>query len=509
MKNLTKSILTLLLVSASTWLYAQTPGKPDGNASNFFSTNSFGKLLGHLEGGAFGGLGANDQWIGIGQPTTGLGTGIKVPAYGFRSQWDEETGIFSLKNNGGVKDLAIEWGNNANSKLRFSFIQDPTNPSALTEVMTMTSAGKVGIGNTSPIAYLDVASDVTSSSTSYGIRSDVDLLNSAYTSRYGIYSDVSGSSYSINGIYSTVTNFSSYGTTGIYSRVSGSAAFVYGMYTNSNNTGTGSSYGIYSVASGSGSNVYAGYFIGDVYVSGTLTHASDKKFKKDIKIVTSREITSNFMKLKPSSYNYKNTESLRFTEGLQYGFVAQEVEKVFPDLVKEVEQPVGKFIDEDGNFVEAETVKFKSVNYVGMIPILTKVVQEHEDLLAGYQTEIESLKAENETLNQRFGALLTAVETGQLDQIRALIEASKTSLGQNQPNPFGEITKITYNLGESVQDASLQIYDSNGALVGKYALEKGTRALDLEANSLKPGIYIYVMIADGETIGTRRMIVTQ
>lgn len=509
MKNFTKLFLIVLLAGSYVQVDAQSAGMPDGSLVSFFSTNNLGRQLGHRESGTFGNLGGSDQWIGIGQPTISTTSSTKVPAYGMRAQWDGAAGIFALKETGAIKDLSVQWGSNTNSKLRFSFIQDQTNPSALTEVMTLASDGKVGIGNTAPTATLDIFSDVTSGSTTYGIRNDILLSNSAYTGRYGIYNKISGSSYSINGIYNLITNFSTYGTTGSLSSVNGSAAFLYGVYGNVTNTNsTGNTYAIYGRATG-GNNVYAGYFVGDVYVSGTLTHASDKKFKKDIKVVSSKDITGNFMKLKPSSYNYKNSESLKFTEGLQYGFVAQEVEAVFPDLVKDVEQAIGPNFDEDGNIIEAETVKFKSVNYVGMIPILTKVVQDHEAKMAGYQAEMDALKAENELLAERFGSLLSAIEAGQMDQIRDLIEANKTSLGQNSPNPFGQETKINYSLGKSVQEANLQIFDANGALVGKYDLEKGKTSLDLSANKLQPGVYIYVMMADGQTIGTRRMVVTQ
>lgn len=92
---------------------------------------------------------------------------------------------------------------------------------------------------------------------------------------------------------------------------------------------------------------------------------------------------------------------MKFTKGLQYGFVAQEVEEVFPDLVKDVVEPV--FVtDANGNQVPSETekVEFKSVNYTGLIPILTKIAQEHEAMLAGYQTELEAVKAENELYSE-------------------------------------------------------------------------------------------------------------
>ncbi|MEL6562347.1 MAG: hypothetical protein AAFQ94_29515, partial [Bacteroidota bacterium] len=108
----TKQLLILFLVAGLFAVLpqdaqAQTIGKPDGNLLNFFSTNSTGRLLGHSEAGSFGSFASSAQWIGIGQPVTFPGSTTKVPAYGLRSQWQGQTGIFSLKGSGTTKDLAI------------------------------------------------------------------------------------------------------------------------------------------------------------------------------------------------------------------------------------------------------------------------------------------------------------------------------------------------------------------------------------------------------------------
>lgn len=541
--NMKKPIIILL--SALTWGFqlatAQSVGKPDGNVSNFFTTNSFGRLLGHREAGSFGSFGTSDQWIGIGQPFTGANSGVKVPAYGMRSQWSGQTGIFSLKGSGTTKDLAIEWGSSTASRFRISFVQDPTNPAALNEVMTMSPLGQVGIGNTSPFATLDVRTDVTSRN--YGIRNTFDTRNITFTGiSYGIYNLNQGDTGGKRGIYNNLTGadggsdygvynyvFNSNGSArGSYSNtfVQGGSGAVYGTYQNgyhfggtgaaygtysyAYNSGSGNTYGVYSRVSSAGTGQkYAGYFVGNVYVSGSISQASDRAFKNDIQVLSKKEIVSKIMELKPSKYTYVQDKNMQFEDGLQYGFVAQEMEEVFPDLVKDIEQPLFEEVEnEEGEKIQemTGTVKYKSVNYIGMIPILTKALQEHEEALAAQ-------KSLNEQLSQQVQELLLAVERAGISVPKSTPEQGvevKNSLGQNIPNPFNQDADIQYTLASSVKEGIIQVYDLNGNKVAEYTnLSAGANTIKVESGSFKPGVYVYVMLADGQTIGTKRMIVTK
>lgn len=493
----TKNLLNLLLIIAVIGFTpivtkAQTIGKPDGNTLNFFSTNFFGKLLGHSEAGSFGSFASSAQWIGIGQPVVSPFSSTKVPAYGLRSQWSGQAGIFSLKGSGSVKDLVVEWGSNTASKLRFSFISDLNNPSALTEVMTMASDGKIGVGVVNPTSTLDLNTNAASSS---------------FSSTNAIINTLTGSSYSMYGLSNRLNNISAYGTVALESRITGTAQYMTaGSFraTNSSVSTNPFTYGISASASGPGPNVWAGYFSGNVFISGALTVASDKKFKEDINELSKSTTLSKLMKLEPRTYYYKKDDQVNFDEGLQYGFLAQDVEEIFPALVKDVRQPVYNGTDEFGNpkIDENNFIEFKSVNYIGMIPILTKALQDQEAVIA-------DLSRKNEELVEKFSQLLTAIESNNGDLLRDVIETSKTSLGQNQPNPFGQSTEITYSLAASVQKASIQIYNLDGKLLGDYNLDKDQKSLQLKANAYEPGVYVYVMIADGKTVATRRMIVSE
>ena len=75
------------------------------------------------------------------------------------------------------------------------------------------------------------------------------------------------------------------------------------------------------------------------------------------------------MILNPVKYNYKDDENQK----VHFGFIAQDVEKQFPNLVNTV-----------STNIDDTEVSFKSVNYLEMIPILLlkiKDLQNQIDLL--------------------------------------------------------------------------------------------------------------------------------
>ena len=61
-----------------------------------------------------------------------------------------------------------------------------------------------------------------------------------------------------------------------------------------------------------------------------------------------------------------------------------------------------------------------------------------------------------------------------------------------------------------MQDAALYIYDMNGTQISKHTLtQTGEGALTINANELQAGMYLYSLIADGQVIDTKRMILTK
>ena len=144
---------------------------------------------------------------------------------------------------------------------------------------------------------------------------------------------------------------------------------------------TSTAYGVYASGSGSGTS-YAGYFNGNVHVTGTFTNPSDAKFKKDISLLNGS--LDKIMKLKPKKYFYKTEafKSMKLPKKKSIGLIAQEVETVYPDLVSEEVIPV-EDIDENGEKIQVDELKepekYKSINYLGLIPVLINAIQEQQE----------------------------------------------------------------------------------------------------------------------------------
>ena len=105
----------------------------------------------------------------------------------------------------------------------------------------------------------------------------------------------------------------------------------------------------------------------------------------------------NLMKVQARSYNVigtGETKSFGLQSRAQYGFVAQELEQIFPELVVEVVHPgnsdPNSKISEDNQEVQT----YKGVKYIEMIPILLKGMQEQQE-------EIELLKQRIQEMESR------------------------------------------------------------------------------------------------------------
>ena len=225
--------------------------------------------------------------------------------------------------------------------------------------------------------------NLTDHNTNYqqiGIKNKVDIQSTSSATSYGILNDAY--LYGSGGL-----------SAAIYSRAwtnSGSSGSKIGIYSGIDTTGTGIRYAIY----GTGGD-YAGYFHGDVVVTGTFTNSSDRDLKEDIKDV--EDPVEKFVQIKARTYTLKKDKDKK----IHYGFIAQEMETLFPDLVKEFVQ-LGDPIyveqeDEDGEtrMVEAgraPEVTYKGINYIELMPILVKVIQQQENKISDLEARIEQLE---------------------------------------------------------------------------------------------------------------------
>jgi hypothetical protein len=105
---------------------------------------------------------------------------------------------------------------------------------------------------------------------------------------------------------------------------------------------------------------------GNLYVTGSYSN-SDIALKENI--VTLPNQLENVKKLNPVSFDWKEKAEDGSTQS-SIGFVAQEVEEIYPTLVT---KPADDTDAEQGN-----KTKYKTLNYPVMVSILTKAIQELE-----------------------------------------------------------------------------------------------------------------------------------
>jgi hypothetical protein len=229
---------------------------------------------------------------------------------------------------------------------------------------------------------------------------------------------------------------------------------------------------------------FAGFFEGDVEVTGMFS-SSDKKLKTNI--VNIENSFENIMLLKPRKYEFIKSDKKVLPRGIQYGFVAQELEEVFPELIKEVRKPV---FDKEGKI--NEYFEYKSVNYIQLIAILTASIQE-------LSKEVEDLKATNNSYVV-YSDRLNSAEKDRLESLAYKLE-------QNYPNPFDGKSIIEYSLPDGEQDASIMVFDMTGSLLKTYKLREKSGKLELSSEDFKPGMYLYSLVVRNDEIMTKKMIV--
>lgn len=115
----------------------------------------------------------------------------------------------------------------------------------------------------------------------------------------------------------------------------------------------------FNIVNSASTTVFAVFDGGNAQLSGTLTQSSDRRLKQDIESLDASTTLSLIDQLDPVTFTWKN----RAQDGLQTGFIAQDVQKLFPQLVS-VTTPTA--LTPDGTF---------GVNYIGFIAPIIKAIQ--------------------------------------------------------------------------------------------------------------------------------------
>lgn len=274
------------------------------------------------------------------------------------------------------------------------------------------STGNVGIDATNPVSRLSIGSDGTTyakasiynsnTGSSQRALNVTQAIPTSGTWGYGLVTSVASGTTDkrVVGLYASGLRGSSAGNSGRSFGVYGKAGYatsgwnygVFGYIEGSRNGAAifGAIPGKYEV---NVNGMWAGYFRGNVKMENDLTvvgvfHNSDMALKKNVKQLEKGQV-EKLKKLSGIKYNLKHQSELseimtqmadtgsvdmqfssKTDEKYQKAYVglsAQEVQKLYPELVK---------TEQDG---------YLSVNYIGLIPVLLEAIKEQ-------QAEIEALK---------------------------------------------------------------------------------------------------------------------
>lgn len=254
---------------------------------------------------------------------------------------------------------------------------------------------------------------------------------------------------------------------------------------------------------------YAGYFHGSVHITSNLTVPnvfipSDSRLIDNVVPLNAREkktnVLDNLLVMNVIEYNIKSRLLDDYSEGMRqndteenrmayeqlkademkmsarrhYGIDAEELRNIFPDLVLK---------GEDG---------YLSVNYVELVPILIRSIQE-------LKQELDEVKGTSKAMTRSIGD-----ETTDINAV-----ATGNKLYQNTPNPFKGQTIISFSLADDAQNAYICIYDMSGKQLRKMPISSGMENVSIGGWELGEGMFLYSLIVNGQEIDTKKMIITK
>lgn len=209
---------------------------------------------------------------------------------------------------------------------------------------------------------------------------------------------------------------------------------------------------------------YIDGFEGDFYnlYYNNIYSSSDKRLKNNIE--EDGISHESIYKIKTYNYQFKDDNEHR----TRYGVIAQDFKEIFPDLVSE---------DNEG---------YLAVNYIDMIPLMLRALQDQKQMIDALNSELNSLK---ENIN----------ESHELSDLE--IEKDYIKI---YPNPSNEKAKI--ELFGEINDSKIELVNLNGEII-KSINTNGNRILDLNNSNLIDGIYFVRYIMNGKLKQTKRILI--
>jgi len=221
------------------------------------------------------------------------------------------------------------------------------------------SSGNVGIGTTSPAYKLGVAGSIIMSNGSYlkqynSSSTAVNLLGLDSSNVVRLYSGNDKIYINPDTSSTTYLNFNNSYATQVGDGTTGTNFYVAKGVTNINTSGN-LSYNLYVNGTSAGTSDFQ--------------NLSDSRYKENV--VTVEGGLSKVLSLNPITYTWNDLakENMNVDDDTHYGFLAQEVEEILPEVVNTASDEFGT----------------KTIGYSSIVPVLASAIQEQQVEIAGLQ----------------------------------------------------------------------------------------------------------------------------
>jgi len=221
---------------------------------------------------------------------------------------------------------------------------------------------------------------------------------------------------------------------------------------------------------------------------------SDSVLKENIHQLQSAK--TKLLSLRGVSYNLKNNalakasgKSSNLNEKIsnvsnltQIGLIAEEVERVFPEVVSTNDKGI------------------KGIAYQNLVAVIIEAFKEQNLVIDSLKTVIDQC-----CTISKYSYLGSEKSENSINEPTQIAR-----LDQNLPNPFSTNTEIRFFIPEKTNTKSLLIFNLQGNLLKEYSINGyGEQKININGNEFNPGMYLYSLVVDGKEIDTKRMILTK
>lgn len=232
---------------------------------------------------------------------------------------------------------------------------------------------------------------------------------------------------------------------------------------------------------------------GDITATGTVTW-SDARLKEN---VNSFDLgLEELLQIQPMSYDYNGKAGIESNIN-HVGVIAQEFEEIMPDAVVER----GYYEMREGNDEPVLVETYKGVDESVITYLLVNSIKEQQAQIEALTAQVEALTTSGTNGNTNSGS---ATDFSQQQMV--LSNLASQEISKISPNPFTNVARIDYNLPRDFTSAFVTVYDVDGQLINRVALDTKIGTVEIEANQLSSGMYTYTIEVDGEALDTKKFI---